>query len=114
MSEYLQEKEITTRRRVVLWLCHVEPKNTKKMKELIKDLEDVLLQRMAHHANCRFFYSKQSISNKIRTINNPPYRVRGCKYLRGSKKDCHSKSPGGRLSNEEISLGNEFSRAFKM
>lgn len=112
MVEYLQGKEITTRRRVVLWLCHVEPKNTKKMKLLIKDLEDVLLQRMAHHVNSRFRYSKQSISNNIRTIDNPLYRVRGCEHLRGSNKDCWS-STNGRLTSEEIELGKEFSKSFR-
>mgnify|MGYP001189324066 FL=1 len=113
MVEYLESKGIHHKRRVKLWLLHIPPQSTKIRDEYITDLENVLLQRMAHHANPNFYYSQRNVRNSTRQICHPLYRVRGVRNLRGSRSDCYTGSPGGRLSANEIELGEAFSRAFR-
>ena len=113
MANYLKDNEITRKRRVILWLAHAPPQSTQVRESYITDLENVLLQRMSHHANPDYYYSQKNVGNDTSQISNPLYRVRGVSNLRGSKKDCWKDSPGGRLSADEIELGEAFSKAFR-
>ena len=113
MTEYLKENKITQKRRVILWLVHAPPQATQVRESYITDLENVLLQRMSHHANPDYYYSQKNVGNETSQISNPLYRVRGVSNLRGSNKDCWKNSSGGRLSSDEIKLGEAFSKSFR-